>query len=64
MPAASALLLAVVENGFEQFVQWRFGAAGLVGLLLFSVGIKARNATVTSVGAALLAVLAVGSPAQ
>ena len=57
-------MLAVVENGFEQFVQWRFGAAGLVGLLLFSVGIKARNATVTSVGAALLAVLAVGSPAQ
>jgi hypothetical protein len=63
VPTASAIFLAVVENGFEQIVQGRFGAAGIVGLLLFSVGIKVRNATIASVGAALLAILVAGSPA-
>jgi hypothetical protein len=63
VPAASAIFLAVVENGFEQIVQGKFGAAGIVGLLLFSVGIKARSATIASVGAALLAILVAGSPA-
>lgn len=63
MPAASAIVLTVVENGFEQLIQWKFGTAGIIGLLLFSIGIKVRNATIASVGAALLAILVAGSPA-
>lgn len=64
MPAASAIFFTVVENGAEQLVRWKFGTAGFIGLLLFSIGIKARNATVASVGAALLAILIAGSPAR
>ncbi|MEU1009464.1 hypothetical protein ACIP4Y_20105 [Streptomyces sp. NPDC088810] len=55
-----ALLSALFVVGFEQLVEWRFGAAGIVGLLLLTVGIKAGNPAVSSVGAVLLAVLLAG----
>ncbi|MGW2461621.1 hypothetical protein HKX69_18720 [Streptomyces argyrophyllae] len=55
-----ALLSALFVVGFEQLVQWRFGAAGLVGLLLLSVGVKAKSPAVSSAGAVLLAVLLAG----
>ncbi|MBL1081780.1 hypothetical protein JK359_07255 [Streptomyces actinomycinicus] len=55
-----ALLSALVVVGFEQLVQWRFGAVGIVGLLLLTVGVKAKNPTVSSAGAILLAVLLAG----
>ncbi|GAA3139141.1 hypothetical protein [Streptomyces echinatus] len=55
-----ALLSAVLVVGFEQLVQWRFGAAGIVGLLLLTVGIKAKSPAVSSAGAVLLAVLLAG----
>ncbi|MEU6590833.1 hypothetical protein ABZ923_16695 [Streptomyces sp. NPDC046881] len=55
-----ALLSALLVVGFEQLVEWRFGAAGIVGLLLLTVGIKARNPAVSSAGALLLAVLLAG----
>ncbi|MCZ0988475.1 hypothetical protein [Streptomyces diastatochromogenes] len=55
-----ALLCAVFVVGFEQVVQWKFGAAGIVGLLLLSVGIKAKSPAVSSAGAVLLAVLLAG----
>lgn len=35
-----ALLAAVFVVGFEQVVQWKYGATGLVGLLLLTIGIK------------------------
>ncbi|MFF4039874.1 hypothetical protein [Streptomyces sp. NPDC001816] len=55
-----ALLCAVFVVGFEQLVQWKYGAAGIVGLLLLSVGIKAKSPAVSSAGAVLLAVLLAG----
>ncbi|MFJ9381689.1 hypothetical protein [Streptomyces sp. NPDC101455] len=42
MPAA-ALLSSVFVAAFEQLVSWKYGAAGLIGLLLLSTGVKARN---------------------
>ncbi|MEV7687324.1 hypothetical protein ACFW1F_12940 [Streptomyces bungoensis] len=59
MPAL-ALLSALFVVGFEQLVQWKYGATGLVGLLLLSVGVKAKSPAVSSAGAVLLAVLLAG----
>jgi hypothetical protein len=55
-----ALAAALFVVGFEQIVQWKFGVAGIVGLLLLSVGIKAKSPAVSSAGAILLAVLLSG----
>ncbi|QHC30160.1 hypothetical protein [Streptomyces sp. HF10] len=59
MPAP-ALLSATLALGFEQLVQWKYGTAGALGLLLFTVGLKAKSPAVSSVGAILLAVLLTG----
>ncbi|MFF4750788.1 hypothetical protein ACWD5R_12320 [Streptomyces sp. NPDC002514] len=59
MPAL-ALISAVFVVGFEQFVQWKYGVVGLVGLLLLTIGVKADNPAVSSAGAVLLAVLVAG----
>ncbi|MEU9333810.1 hypothetical protein AB0D49_11705 [Streptomyces sp. NPDC048290] len=55
-----ALLSAVFVIGFEQLVQWKYGTTGIVGLLLLSIGLKAKNPTLASVGAVLLALLVTG----
>ncbi|AKN71515.1 hypothetical protein QR97_18400 [Streptomyces sp. PBH53] len=55
-----ALLSALLLVGFEQLVEWRFGAAGIVGVLLLTVGVKAKSPAVSSAGAVLLAVLLAG----
>ncbi|GAB2753038.1 hypothetical protein [Streptomyces bullii] len=55
-----ALLSAVFVIGFEQLVQWKYGATGLVGLLLLTVGIKAKSPAVSSAGAVVLALLMAG----
>ncbi|GGX28846.1 hypothetical protein GCM10010297_57920 [Streptomyces malachitofuscus] len=57
-----ALISAVVVITIEQLVQWRYGVAGLVGLLLLTMGIRANRPGVSSAGAVLLALL-VGKPA-
>ncbi|MER6527090.1 hypothetical protein [Streptomyces sp. NPDC001508] len=59
MPAL-ALISAVFVVGFEQLVQWKYGATGLVGLLLLTIGVKAKSPAVSSAGAVLLAVLLAG----
>ncbi|MFF8861677.1 MULTISPECIES: hypothetical protein [unclassified Streptomyces] len=59
MPAL-AFLSALFIVGFEQLVQWKYGAAGIVGMLLLSVGIKAKSPAVSSAGAVLLALLLAG----
>ncbi|MFJ9047820.1 hypothetical protein [Streptomyces sp. NPDC102347] len=51
------LISAVVVVTVEQLAQWRYGAAGLLGLLLVTVGIHARRPGVSSAGAVLLALL-------
>ncbi|MFF5538173.1 hypothetical protein ACFY71_37975 [Streptomyces cinerochromogenes] len=55
-----ALASALFVVGFEQIVEWRFGAAGIVGVLLLTVGLKAKSPAVSSAGAVLLAVLLAG----
>lgn len=37
-----ALASAVFVVGFEQLVQWRYGPAGIIGLLLIAIGAKSR----------------------
>ncbi|MFF7331102.1 hypothetical protein ACIQU5_09665 [Streptomyces sp. NPDC090306] len=59
MPAL-ALLSAVLVVALEQYVQWKYGVLGATGLLLLTVGVKARNPTVSSAGALLLALLVTG----
>lgn len=59
MPALT-LVSVVLVAGCEQFVQWRYGVAGMVGLLLLTTGVRAKNPVVGSAGAVLLAVLLAG----
>ncbi|MFC8091937.1 hypothetical protein [Streptomyces sp. NPDC057301] len=55
-----ALLSAVFVVGVEQTLQWKYGATGIIGLLLLTVGIKAKSPTVSSIGAVVLAILLSG----
>ncbi|MBG0854269.1 hypothetical protein I2W78_21125 [Streptomyces spinoverrucosus] len=59
MPAL-ALLSAVFVVGFEQIVAWQYGTTGVVGLLLLTIGIKAKSPAVSSIGAVVLALLVTG----
>ncbi|MGP4083254.1 hypothetical protein [Streptomyces sp. KR55] len=59
MPAL-ALLSAFFVVGFEQMVEVKYGATGVVGLLLLTIGIKAKSPAVSSVGAVVLALLLTG----
>ncbi|MDH6628454.1 hypothetical protein M2271_006287 [Streptomyces sp. LBL] len=59
MPAL-ALLAAAFVVGVEQTLQWKYGVIGVVGLLLLTIGIKAKNPAVSSVGAVVLALLVAG----
>ncbi|MFE5399378.1 hypothetical protein ACFQ9U_33055 [Streptomyces sp. NPDC056568] len=55
-----ALLSTLLVITFEQVVQWKYGATGLIGLLLLTVGIKAKSPSVSSAGAVVLALLVAG----
>ncbi len=55
-----AFVSALLVVTFEQVVQWKYGAAGIVGLLLLTVGIKANSPSVSSAGAVVLALLVAG----
>ncbi|MFC7814702.1 MULTISPECIES: hypothetical protein [unclassified Streptomyces] len=57
-----ALVSAILFVALEQLVQWKYGAAGIVGLLLLTVGVKAKSPSVSSAGAVVLALL-VAAPA-
>ncbi|MEV8596558.1 hypothetical protein ACIHFC_25375 [Streptomyces sp. NPDC052013] len=52
-----AIISAVLVITVEELVQWKFGVAGIVGLLLLTIGIKANSPGVSSAGAVLLALL-------
>ncbi len=52
-----ALLSAVLVITAQQLVEWQFGVAGLVGLLLLTIGIRANRPGISSAGAVLLALL-------
>lgn len=55
-----AFFSAVLVVTFEQIVQWKYGATGIVGLLLLTVGVKAKSPSVSSAGAVVLALLVAG----
>ncbi|MFI6936534.1 hypothetical protein [Streptomyces sp. NPDC050287] len=59
MPAL-ALLSAVFVVGVEQTLKWKYGVVGVAGLLLLTIGIKAKNPAVSSAGAVVLALLVAG----
>jgi hypothetical protein len=52
MPAVTLCAIAI-----EQLVQWRYGAAGAVGLGLLTVGQKARNTTFICMGLVVFVLL-------
>jgi uncharacterized membrane protein YkvI len=58
-----AIVLAALAVGFEQLVQWKYGAVGIVGLLLLTIGIKAKSPTLSSIGAIVLAAQITAGPA-
>jgi hypothetical protein len=60
VPVALALLSAVFVVCFEQLIQVKYGATGFVGLLLLTIGIKAKSPAVSSAGAVVLAMLVAG----
>jgi hypothetical protein len=51
------LLSVVMGLGVEQLVQWRYGAMGVVCLLLTTWGIRTRNSTCLTVAAVLFVLL-------
>ncbi|PZH13375.1 hypothetical protein C1I97_11505 [Streptomyces sp. NTH33] len=57
---ALALLSAVFIVGLDQLVRWKYGTAGIVGLMLLTIGIKAKNPTLGSVGTVVPAMLLAG----
>ncbi|MFF7448204.1 MULTISPECIES: hypothetical protein [unclassified Streptomyces] len=57
MAAALYLLVAVFVVGVEQTLQWKYGAAGVIALLLLTIGVKAKSPAFSSVGAVMLALL-------
>ncbi|MEU5954829.1 hypothetical protein [Streptomyces sp. NPDC047525] len=58
--AVLALLAAAFAITLEQFVQWQYGATGLIGFLLLTIGIKAKSPTCSSIGAVVLALMMTG----
>ncbi len=64
MPAIDLLsaVSAVFVVGFEQFVQWKYGTMGIIGLLMLTIGIKAKSPACSSIGAVVLALM-VAQPA-
>ncbi|AJE84461.1 MULTISPECIES: hypothetical protein [Streptomyces] len=52
-----ALAAAILAVGFEQIVQSRFGATGIVAFLLLTIGVKAKSPAIGGVGAVLLLLL-------
>ncbi|WP_320780746.1 hypothetical protein [Streptomyces sp. CRN 30] len=57
-----ALLSAVLLAGVEQLIEWRYGPMGIIGLLLLTIGLKARSPLCSSIGAVVLA-MTVTAPA-
>ena len=55
-----AFVSSIFVITFEQVVQWKYGATGIIGLLLLTIGIKAKNPAVSSIGAVVLALLVAG----
>ncbi|SOE28733.1 hypothetical protein [Streptomyces sp. OK228] len=51
------IALAVLAIGFEQLIQWKYGPLGIIAFVALSVGLKAKNTTISGIGAVLLVML-------
>ncbi|GHD57689.1 hypothetical protein GCM10010317_046030 [Streptomyces mirabilis] len=54
MPLIAVAALAI---GFEQLIQWKYGPLGIIAFVALSVGLKAKNTTISGIGAVLLVML-------
>ncbi|MET8284626.1 hypothetical protein ACGFWD_14555 [Streptomyces sp. NPDC048448] len=52
-----ALAVAALAIGFEQIIQWRYGPMGLIAFAVLTVGLKAKNTTISGIGAVILVLL-------
>ncbi|MER7679489.1 MULTISPECIES: hypothetical protein [unclassified Streptomyces] len=52
-----ALAVAALAIGFEQVIQWRYGPMGLIAFAVLTVGLKAKNTTMSGIGAVILVLL-------
>ncbi|WP_405742856.1 hypothetical protein OG885_24685 [Streptomyces sp. NBC_00028] len=52
-----AVAMAAFAIGFEQLIQWRYGPMGIIAIVILSIGLKARSAAISSIGAVILAML-------
>ncbi|GGX47632.1 hypothetical protein [Streptomyces fructofermentans] len=52
-----ALAVAALVIGFEQLLQLKFGAMGIIAFVALTVGIKARNTMIGGIGAVILVML-------
>ncbi|MEV6528401.1 hypothetical protein AB0M86_02210 [Streptomyces sp. NPDC051639] len=52
-----ALAVAALAIGFEQIIQWMYGPMGLIAFAVLTVGLKAKNTTISGIGAVILVLL-------
>ncbi|MGW2821548.1 hypothetical protein ACWC24_11155 [Streptomyces sp. NPDC001443] len=52
-----AVAVAALAIGFEQIVQWKYGPMGLIAFAALTVGLRARNTTISGIGAVILVML-------
>ncbi|MCX4575934.1 hypothetical protein [Streptomyces sp. NBC_01571] len=52
-----ALAVAALAIGFEQIIQWKYGPMGLIAFAVLTVGLKAKNTTLSGIGAVILVLL-------
>ncbi|MEU9284192.1 hypothetical protein AB0D57_05555 [Streptomyces sp. NPDC048275] len=51
------IAIAALAIGFEQLVQWKYGPMGLIAFAVLTIGLKAKNTTLSGIGAVILVVL-------
>ncbi|MDQ1046661.1 hypothetical protein [Streptomyces sp. V4I2] len=52
-----ALVVAALAVGFEQLVQWKWGAMGIIAFVALTVGVKAKSVAIGGIGAVILVML-------
>jgi hypothetical protein len=52
-----AIIIAALAVGFEQLLQLKFGALGVIAFVTLAVGIKAKNSMIGGIGAVILVML-------
>ena len=52
-----ALVVAALAIGFEQLIQWKYGPMGIIAFIALTIGLKAKNAAISGLGAIILVML-------